>query len=179
MNLTKVSDPLLGAAKVVIILICIVLIFGMTMLGIGAGAILSVGNAKVMAELAKAGVPEGGFWLLLAAFGFIFLLLGIGYRFMTQLLKIVDSVAEGQPFAPENANRLSRMGWLALAGQAVILPLMGITSWFKPYADKAGHNVDVGFDLDLSTILLILVLFILARVFREGSAMRDELEGTV
>ena len=31
----------------------------------------------------------------------------------------------------------------------------------------------------MRTIVLALVLFILARVFREGARMRDELEGTV
>lgn len=179
MTKLKLSDPLLNAAKVIIILICIALIFAMTMVGIGAGAIVSVGNAKVMEEFAKVGVPDSGLWLLLAVFGLIIVLLGIGYRFMSQLLKIVGSVAEGQPFAPDNADRLSRMGWMAVAGQAVVVPLMGITSWFKPYADKAGRDIEVGFGIDLGTILLILVLFILARVFREGAAMREELEGTV
>jgi len=38
-------------------------------------------------------------------------------------------------------------------------------------------NIDGG--LDGGSILLILILFILARVFREGARMRDELEGTV
>ena len=38
-------------------------------------------------------------------------------------------------------------------------------------------TVDAG--LDVSGILLVVILFILARVFRHGTTMREELEGTV
>jgi hypothetical protein len=34
-------------------------------------------------------------------------------------------------------------------------------------------------DVPLAGLFLALVLFILARVFREGTRMRDDLEGTV
>jgi Fe-S cluster assembly ATPase SufC len=33
--------------------------------------------------------------------------------------------------------------------------------------------------LDMTGILLVIILFILARVFRHGAAMREDLEGTV
>lgn len=36
-----------------------------------------------------------------------------------------------------------------------------------------------GEDFSLSSLFLSLTLFILARVFRHGAAMRDDLEGTV
>jgi hypothetical protein len=38
---------------------------------------------------------------------------------------------------------------------------------------------DVDFGLSFGGVLLALVLFILARVFRKGAEMRAELEGTV
>ena len=48
-----------------------------------------------------------------------------------------------------------------------------------PYLEKAGQHVDVDFGIDGESLLLILILFVLARVFREGAAMQAELEGTV
>jgi len=48
---TKPRDPLLAAAKVVVILSQIVMVFAMVMLGIGLGALATVGRAEVMAVL--------------------------------------------------------------------------------------------------------------------------------
>ena len=88
-------------------------------------------------------------------------------------------VAVGDPFAPENGSRLSRMGWLAIGAQGIALALKGVVKVLEPYAIKAGKPIDLEFDLDMSGVLLVLILFILARVFRHGAAMRADLEGTV
>lgn len=174
-------DLLLDAAQVVNILCCIALIFAMVLVGIGAGAIATVGHAGLVAKLAEAGAPAFVAWLLVGALLLIEVLLYLALRFLLELRGIVSSVGEGDPFHPENARRLSRMGWIALIGQVLILPLGALATWLEPFADKLGDNIEiktsVGFDG--GTILLILILFILARVFRRGAEMRDELEGTV
>ena len=54
-----------------------------------------------------------------------------------------------------------------------------LATWIKAVSGEAANDIDVDVGLDGGGILLILVLFILARVFRQGSAMREELEGTV
>ena len=56
------------------------------------------------------------------------------------------------------------------------------TGDFEGFADFVeGFLMEDGgvFNVELTGILLTLILFILARVFREGSRMREELEGTV
>jgi hypothetical protein len=179
MTLPKPADPLLGAAKIVTIIACGLLIFIMVMLGIGLGAMTTVGRVELLTELAKLGAPASSIWLIGTAIILIFALVGIGYQFMRNLLGMINSVGEGDPFHPENANRLSRMGWLTLAGQVIVLPIAAISEHFSPYLDKADVQSDFGFGLDLGTVLLMLVLFILARVFRKGTQMREELEGTV
>jgi Protein of unknown function (DUF2975) len=88
-------------------------------------------------------------------------------------------VGEGEPFRPENAERLSRMGWIAVIVQLVILPVAALAAWMAPYLDKVDADIHVNGGLDGGSILLTLILFILARVFREGTRMREELEGTV
>lgn len=173
------KDPLLSAAKVLIVLIQIVVIFAMVMIGIGIGALLSVQHAQIAAKIAEAGAPEYAFWLLIASMVVIFALLALAYRFFTELTGITNSVGAGDPFQIENADRLTRMGWISVAVHGVTLLLMGLAGWFAPYLEKAGHHSDLGFDLDIQGVLLTLVLFILARVFRQGATMRAELEGTV
>lgn len=173
------KDPLLSAAKVVIVLIQIIVIFAMVMIGIGVGALLSVGHARVTAEIAAAGAPAFAYWLLVASMIVIFGLLALANRFFKELTGITDSVGAGDPLQIENADRLIRMGWISVAVHGVTLLLMGLAGWFAPYLEKAGHRSDFGFDLDFEGVLLTLILFVLARVFRQGATMRAELEGTV
>jgi Protein of unknown function (DUF2975) len=175
----KPKDGLLAAAKVVSTLCQFVFIFGMVMLGIGIGAILTVGRAELLADIATSGAPAASFWLIALAMLTGMALLALGFRFFQELNGIIDSVDEGEPFRPENAKRLSRMGWISVIAHIGVLPIAGLSLWLAPYADKVGHDVDVGAGVDVSGVLLTLILFILARVFRHGAAMREELEGTV
>jgi hypothetical protein len=175
----KIRDPLLSGAKLIAALMLALCIFAAAMVAIGLGAVATVERGRIVAELQAVGAPAGGVWLIIAALMLIFALMAMGGVFFKRLLAVVNSVGEGDPFDPANADRLAQMGWLALAGQAVILPLMGLAEWFAPYLEKAGQGSNFGFDFDLGGILLILVLFILARVFRHGAAMRADLEGTV
>lgn len=176
---TKPKDPLLGAAKVLIVLAQIVMIIGMVALGIGIGALLTVGMPELMAKLGEADSPELTVGFIAAAMLVGMGLLYLGLRFFKELLGIVNSVGEGDPFRPENAQRLSRMGWITVIAQAALLPLAGIAALVAPHIDKADVHARFDGGLDGGGILLTLILFILARVFREGTRMREELEGTV
>jgi Protein of unknown function (DUF2975) len=179
MTLPKPADPLLKGAKAVLFLCYATLILGMVALSIGAVTVPTFGKSRVLAEFAKRGVPEDGLWLLAGAMVLIVGLLAVGYAFTRTLHGVINSVGDGDPFHPGNADRLSRMGWLAMIAQVIVLPLASIEGWFKHAMIKKGALVDIGFGIDLGSILLILVLFILARVFRKGTEMREDLEGTV
>lgn len=175
----KIHDPLLSGAKLMAALMVAVCIFAAAMVAIGLGAVATVEQSRIIAQLQDVGAPSGGIWLIVAAMLLISALMAMGGVFFMRLLVVISSVGKGDPFDPANADRLAQMGWLALGGQAVILCLMGLAEWFAPYFEKAGRDGDFGFDFDLGGILLILVLFILARVFRHGAALREDLEGTV
>lgn len=179
MKLSRPKDPLLLAAWGIVIFACGAIIFAMVMVGIGVGAIATVGRADLLAELAKVGAPPLALWLILAVMLMIIALLYLALRFSGELLGIIQSVGDGDPFHPENGARLSRMGWLALGGQGLGLLLGAIVLWFKPFIEKAGDSVDFNLESDFGGLLLVLILFILARVFRRGAEMREELEGTV
>jgi HAMP domain-containing protein len=172
-------DPLLAAAQLVLAIFAGLIMFAITMVVLGAGAVATIQRAEVAAKIAEAGVADAiGVWSIFAGLLALGGLLFMALRFTVELGEIVKSVDQGDPFTPVNAQRLTRMGWLALAvylgglalasGQARLERLAGST---HPASSLTG--VVVG------GMMLVLTLFILARVFRKGTEMREELEGTV
>lgn len=105
------------------------------------------------------------------------------YFFFDKLRRIIGTVGARDPFQPANAARLRDMGWLILVPQLLLLPATFLGEQLARLADeapKAGETHFVfGGGPDLAGLLLVIVLFILARVFRHGAAMREDLEGTV
>jgi HAMP domain-containing protein len=177
---TLTRDPLLAVAKGVMILMMAVLGLGILVcaLAIPGMWIAQTLFANMLAPAFHGVAP----YKVMAAFSavlFLIAVLLVMILLATRLLKqIVDTVAEGDPFVPANARRLTRIAWLALAVQAVSLPIGAIGVWLAQYA---GPDTDIDIDggVSVSGLLMVLVLFVLARVFRQGAAMREELEGTV
>lgn len=177
-------DPLLTAAR--LLLMAFIGVIGVAAAAIVLAIPLVIGfQNRALAEIAKKGVetgPEiiGAIALVLAG---VAVLLAMAIWFLVLLRRIVLSVGDGDPFIPVNAERLSRMGWLVLAGQIASIPVGALVMWIakliedSPAMGHADFSSDFGFSA--SSLLLMLVLFILARVFRRGAAMREELEGTV
>ena len=96
-------------------------------------------------------------------------------HFLRLLHRIVMSVTDGDPFAPVNADRLRHMAWTALAIQAGSLVMLFVVTQVDSLTDRIGIHSEVSFD----GLLIALLLFVLARIFAHGAAMRDDLEGTV
>lgn len=176
------NDPLLLAGKIVTILLQGLMAFVGVILTIVIPFILFFQD-KITAEIVEeSGVADFVFpgFALVGMFAVLIGLFAIGFLFFDKLRRIIGTVGEGDPFAPENADRLASMGWLALIGQLVMLPLAAIAVYLAKAFQKiedASFTFDAGFDI--TGILMVLVLFILARVFRHGAAMREDLEGTV
>ncbi len=176
------KDPLLIAAR-------LIAVFMMVIMGIAMGALLIalpvvlVKQADVIAELAKQGFsgnPGPIIWAIAGVMVLALLPLGLIFRFLVTLNQLIDSVGQGEPFAAENAGRLSRMGWLALAVQLSAIPLGALGYWIaQQLKGMEGVQADVDIGFSGNGLVLALLLFILARIFRHGAAMREELEGTV
>lgn len=114
-------------------------------------------------------------WAVIAMLVLGIVILLFAMQFLRHLLAIIDTVGEGDPFVPENADRLDAMGWLAVYGLGVGMVMGLLAIYVKARAPQA----EVSVDLDPGVLILILVLFVLARVFRHGAEMRQDLEGTV
>ena len=100
----------------------------------------------------------------------------INYMILKRLLAMVDTVRAGDPFVANNAFRLHAIAWgllsLQLIGLAIAIIARAVSTPENPIElDDAGFSVN-GW-------LAVLLTFVLARVFAEGTLMREELEGTV
>ena len=107
-------------------------------------------------------------------------LLGIGaialnYLVLKRLLAIVETVRNGDPFVAANAIRLQAIAWMLLALQVLGIVIDAIAKTISTPA----HPVDLDAGFSINGWLAVLLTFLLARVFTEGTALRDDLEGTV
>lgn len=99
----------------------------------------------------------------------------IAFVVLDALLKIVGTVRDGEPFSLENAARLRTIAWALLGLEVLHIFVVAIAS--------AVSSKDVPLRIDgsvhLTGWLAVLLLFVLAQVFLEGTRMRNDLEGTV
>jgi hypothetical protein len=94
---------------------------------------------------------------------------------LTRLLAIVETVRAGDPFVPANAQRLQAIARALLLLQILSLVVGGIAK----AASTPGHPLKVNAGFSVNGWLAVLLTFLLARVFAEGTVMREDLEGTV
>ena len=184
----KATDTLLLVARAAIVLLLFLTVSATLVF------VMCIPLAVVRPELAlemlvghPVGVFPSGALALMPGIIAVGLLMFVGIFYaLKQLLDIVDSVAAGDPFVSANADRLTRMAWVVLAVRVILpavlanlqlklqqLPMLADSILVIPATDKGiTDSGDNG-------IFLVLVLFVLARIFRRGAEMREDLEGTV
>ena len=99
----------------------------------------------------------------------------LNYVVLKRLLAIVETVREGDPFVAANATRLQTIAWSLLALQLFSLVIGAIGKAVSTPAHPV--HLDAGFSIN--GWLAVLLTFLLARVFAEGTLMREDLKGTV
>jgi hypothetical protein len=99
----------------------------------------------------------------------------LNYVVLKRLLAIVETVREGDPFVAANASRLQTIAWSLLALQLLSLVIGAIGKAVSTPAHPV--HLDAGFSIN--GWLAVLLTFLLARVFAEGTLMREDLRGTV
>jgi Protein of unknown function (DUF2975) len=94
---------------------------------------------------------------------------------LTRLLEIVETVGLGDPFVTENAERLETIAWVVLGLELLHFGVGAIAA----SVSSTAHPLDIGWNFSVTRWLVVLFLFVLARVFRQGARMREDLQGTV
>jgi hypothetical protein len=163
-------DPLLAIVRTILGVSMAVMLAGAAAFSLGVPLIFAWRD-KVVERLVGQGAPPETIWAIAALLLMSAVLAVLGFYFARHLYRIVGSVGEGDPFVPANAERLRAMAWIAVAVHVVAI----LGRW----AADVTRDVHFKVDAPLAGLFLALVLFILARVFREGTRMREDLEGTV
>ena len=94
---------------------------------------------------------------------------------MKRLLAIVETVRAGDPFVAANADRLQAIAWVLLTLQLLAIVIDAIVR----AVSIPGHPLDIDAGFSINGWLAVLFAFLLARVFAEGTRMREDLDGTV
>jgi hypothetical protein len=95
-------------------------------------------------------------------------------RIFLALAQMIATVSAGDPFVLANARRLQTIGWALLALQLLDI-LGGLLGRLFPSMGSAAP----GDMISIVGWISVLMVFVLSRVFAAGSAMKDELEGTI
>jgi hypothetical protein len=99
----------------------------------------------------------------------------LNYAVLKRLLAIVETVREGDPFVAANADRLQTIAWALLTLQLLSLVIAAIGK----AVSTAAHPLDLDAGFSVNGWLAVLLTFLLARVFAQGTMMREDLEGTI
>jgi len=89
------------------------------------------------------------------------------------LRRIFVTLTAGDPFHPDNVRRLRLIGVMLAALELGRYAVWGIGAWMLPGAGRAEPN------LNITSWFSVLVVFVLAEVFREGARLRREAELTI
>src|SRR6267142_3024506 len=99
----------------------------------------------------------------------------LNHAVLKRLLAIVETVRAGNPFVAANASRLQAIAWVLLALNLLSIVIGAIA---KAVSTPA-HPLHINAGFSINGWLVVLLTFLLARVFAEGALMREDLEGTV
>jgi hypothetical protein len=94
---------------------------------------------------------------------------------LTRLRDVVETVERGDPFVLDNAARLRGIAWAVLGMEGLHLAIGSVAR----QVSESGQPFDISWDFSLARWLTVLLLFVLAQVFEQGSRMREDLAGTI
>jgi hypothetical protein len=173
--MSEISSPTLGLSR----LLLRVLILLNLLVGAGFFILLVASFAFEGAFVGyyRARMPEADAGLLIPSLRTMVVIgapmFAMVHVLLSRILEIVDTVRQGRPFAAENAGRLRTVAWALLIIQVLHLGL-GVAIRFV----NAAH-VPMEWDVSLAGWLAVLLAFVLARVFEEGTRLRTDLEAMI
>lgn len=94
---------------------------------------------------------------------------------LRRLMAMVETVRTGDPFIADNAYRLQAIAWILVAQQVI-----GVAVWaIGKSVSTPAHPLHLDAGFSPAGWLAVVMTFVLARVFAEGTLMREDLDGTV
>ena len=130
----------------------------------------ALANGHVSAELKAQGL--GGPGLVMGLVAASLYIAGVLY-IVGRLRRIFATLTAGDPFHPDNVRRLRTIGGMLAVLELGRYPVAMLTAWLAPGA-SGGHIA-----FNPTAWFAVLVVFVLAEVFREGARLRREAELTI
>ena len=93
------------------------------------------------------------------------------------LRRVVASASVGDPFIEANAVELVRVAWLLLGVNLIDALIKPMVYLLAPEAVRL--KMHGAFPIPMTGLFAVLLIFVLAQIFRRGSEMRAELAGTI
>jgi hypothetical protein len=115
--------------------------------------------------------------MALAAFTGAILALVLVQLILRALRRVVASASVGDPFIEANAVELVHVAWLLLGVNVIDALIKPTVYLLAPIAVRAKvHHI---VHISVTVLFAVLLIFVLAQIFRRGSDMRAELAGTI
>jgi hypothetical protein len=136
-----------------------------------------VNQPWTMKALGVTGLPNAGevMWGMRAIAALGVVAIALNNLVLTRLLAMVETVRAGDPFVAVNAYRLNAVAWLLLFLQLISVVIAAIGKLIS----TPGHDFHLDAGFSPAGWLAVILTFVLARVFAEGTLMREDLEGTI
>jgi hypothetical protein len=115
--------------------------------------------------------------MALAAFVGAIAALALVQFILRALRRVVGSASVGDPFIEANAAELVRVAWFLLGVEVIDALIKPMVYLLAPDAVRAKMHGMV--HISVTGLFAVLLIFVLAQIFRRGSDMRAELAGTV
>ena len=157
------------------ILVVLNWVYGIAILGL---VIFANSNPKwfMKAIDVPAGIEPKRIMMALTAIALLGVLaVPLNHLILTRLLRMVETVRAGDPFVAANAYRLQAIAWSLFALQVLSIVIGAIGKSIA--SEQFPLHLDAGFSVN--GCLAVILTFVLARVFAEGTLMREDLDGTV
>ncbi len=115
--------------------------------------------------------------LALAAFAGAIAALALVHFILRALRRVVASASVGDPFIEANATELVRVAWFLLGVEVIDALIKPVIYLLAPDAVRAKIHDTV--HVSVTGLFAVLLIFVLAQIYRRGSDMRAELAGTI
>jgi len=99
---------------------------------------------------------------------------------LSQLIAVFRSLRDRQPFVPDNAIRIRRIGYAVIAGELTrAILVFSANTYAMTHFSADGLRFDARPDLNLFAILHGLIILAIAEVFRVGTRLNEDQSLTI
>jgi hypothetical protein len=134
----------------------------------GANITIEGVDPKTVSDLIDKPQALAGLIFIVAAY------IGVLIVVLNRLRRVFETLILGDPFRPQNVARLRIVGFALIALEALGYIVHRVTDMFV-----AGRARGFSLSVNLTGWFAILVVFVLAEVFREGARLRQDADLTI